>query len=378
MSTGVQRAGPGGRARYTRAVRATTRWLLLSTLVGRVVLAGGNPHLARAEADLKAVEYGAAVRSLEAALKEPGNDRQTMERIFELQGVAFATLNQGPKAVQAFRALLSLAPDFRLQGNYPPRVTTAFYEARGWAEQNGRLDAKAGEPGASGAQLTAVRVEVSNDPARLVKEVRFHVVAGGAPGDRDVPLAGKVVEAPVSGGMVTWWAELLGARKAVLGTVGTAAAPRVDKAPGAAAPAPVAFAPVEVKPDVAGPPPERPEVTAAGAPISGTRIAAWSCAGAAVAAAGVAVVFGLGANATAARVNGAERDGAGRIVGLTQKEAFALDAQQRTQSTLANVLIGTSAALAAGGVTLFLVSRGDSEIALVPTAGGAALVGTFP
>jgi hypothetical protein len=99
--------------------------------------------------------------------------------------------------------------------------------------------------------------------------------------------------------------------------------------------------------------------------------------GGGVGVAGLGIVFGLISNGTKAKVTGATTDGTGRITGLTQKQALALDAEQRTEASLANVFIITGAALAAGGVTLFVLSIDDAKVALVPTVGGIGVAGTF-
>jgi hypothetical protein len=65
------------------------------------------------------------------------------------------------------------------------------------------------------------------------------------------------------------------------------------------------------------------------------------------------------------------------VTGLTQKDALALDAQQRTEATVANVFMISGAALAAGGVTLLILSFGDTQVALAPAAGGVSVAGSF-
>lgn len=61
--------------------------------------------------------------ALEAAFKRAGNDRDTLLRIYELQGIVFATLNETAKATKVFTTLTVLDPDHKLSGDYPPRVT---------------------------------------------------------------------------------------------------------------------------------------------------------------------------------------------------------------------------------------------------------------
>jgi hypothetical protein len=325
-----------------------------------------------------------------------------MLRLYELQGVTLATLGQEAKALKAFQTLLTLTPDFRLSGKYPPKVTTVFFEARSWIESKKALAARGGGSVITPGSVKEVKVELSNDPLKLAKEVRFHLIIDGKPKDVDVPITSTTVSAAVNVPKVSWWAELLGEKDASLLSIGSADKPWTETAP--EAPAPVAKPelkpapkpePVVVAKNDAPPPEPKPEpsvkkddppidawaempaVTKPSPPPPPTRIAGIALAGGGVVAAGVGVVFGVMASATAARITNAEKDASGRITGLTRTDALALDAQQRTQASLANVLIISGAALAAGGATLIILSTRDAQVALVPQAGGAAVVGSF-
>lgn len=342
----------------------------------------------KAEKALRDLEYPAALKALDAASKQVGNDRATTLRIYELQAITLATMGQDAKALKAFQVVFSLAPDFKLTGNHPPRVTTAFYEARGWLDQNKALDAKQLPAVTKDGLVTQLKVELINDPLKLIKEVRFSVlIEGGKVTDVDVPVTGLTVTAPASVQRLSWWATLLGDKKAALKELSSASSPRIE----AAAPLPVAVKPKveEPKPDlklqpkpepVVEAPEEKPEISAweePAKPMSGKRVASIALMGGGAAVAGLGIVFGVISNGTKAKVTGATTDASGRVTGLTQRDALALDAQQRTEASLANVFIISGAALAAGGVTLLILSLDDTKVALVPTAGGVALAGSF-
>jgi hypothetical protein len=358
--------------------------------------------LDKAEAAMKDLEYSQALKTIEAARKEPNNSRATMLRLYELQGVTLATLGQEAKALVAFQSLLSLTPDFRLSGKLPPKVTTVFFEARSWVDTRKALSARGGGSVMTPGAVKEVKVEVSNDPLKLAKEVRFHFTLDGKPKDVDVPITSTTVTAPVGAPKVSWWAELLGEKKASLLSIGSAEKPWNEAAPEAPTP-PVAKAEPksEPKPDLKPAPksepvaevtsepakkPDEPPIDAWGAepvavkppPMPTTRVAGIVVAGGGVLTAGVGVVFGVLANGTAARITNAERDASGRITGLTRADALTLDAQQRAQASVANVLIISGAALAAGGAALIILSTRDTRVTLVPQAGGAALAGSFP
>lgn len=365
-----------------RAVTAPSRALALGLVIALHATAA-LAQVDRAEQALRELEYAAALKALEAARRQVGNSRATTVRILELQAVTLATMGQDARALKAFQQLLCLVPDYQLAGNHPPRVSTALYEARGWLDANRALTAQALPATKSADGVSEVQVEVTNDPLKLVKELRFHLEVDGVESVRDVALAGARALAPVSGRKVAWWAELLGEKKAVLLAVGSAAAPRLDEVPapkpvaktakaGEPTPPPPAVERVEEKPVISewsAPAPSRPMPTG--------RIAGLAVAGAGVVAAGAGLAFGAMAQGTKAQVTSAQTDAAGRITSLTQAQALALDAQQRTQATLANVFIISGAALAAGGVTLFLISRDDAQVALSPAPGGAVVRGRF-
>ncbi|MDP3152008.1 MAG: hypothetical protein Q8N23_05025 [Archangium sp.] len=342
----------------------------------------------KAEKAVRDLEYPEALKALEVARKQAGNDRATTLRIYELQAITLATLGQDAKALKAFQVVFSLVPDFKLNGNYPPRVTTVFYEARSWVDQNKPIIARQ-LPAVTGSGLvTQLKVEVTNDPLKLIKEVRFHLISEGKISEVDVPFTLGTVVAPANVQRLSWWAELLGEKKAVLKELSSASSPRIE----AAAPLPVAVKPksVEPKPDLKPQPqpeavveavPEKTqEITAweePAAPMPGKRVASFALMGGGVAVAGLGLVFGAMSNGTKAKVTGAATDSSGRVIGLTQKDALTLDAQQRTEASLANVFIISGAALAAGGVTLFILSLDETKVALVPAAGGVSVAGTF-
>ncbi len=343
----------------------------------------------KAEQALRNLEYPGAIKALEVARKQVGNDRATTLRISELQAITLATMGQDAKALKAFQVLFSLSPDFKLSGNHPPRVTTVFYEARGWLDQNKPLEVRQLPGVPKDGLITQLKVEVVNDPLKLIKEVRFHQLVDGKVSELEVLVTGSMVSAPANAQRLSWWAVALGEKKSVLKELSSATSPRIE----AAAPVPVAVKPkpepvAELKPapkpepePVAVAPVEKaPELTAweePPAPMSGKRVASFALMGGGVAVAAVGLVFGGISNGTKAKVTGATTDSSGRVTGLTQREALALDAQQRTEATVANVFIISGAALAAGGVTLFILSLGDTKVALTPSAGGVSLAGSF-
>lgn len=381
-------------------------------------------QLDKAEKALRELEFGPALKALDVAKKQPGNDRVTTLRILELQAITLATTGQEEKALKAFQALLSLVPEYALAGNHPPRVTTVFYEARSWLDQNKPLLVEA-LPAVKGPEgVSALKVEVTNDPLKLVKELRFVVDSDGTKRELDVPVAGKAVSTPVSGRKVEWSVLALGEKKAVLlslpARLEQVAPPPVPAVSDAAkdAAARDAAARAAAGRDAAGrdaagretagrdtagrdaasgdapgrdatrdaearTEPARDGDAAIGAwsepprPMPAGRIAGLAIAGGGVAVAGLGIVFGVMSNGTRAQITGAQTDGSGRVTSLTQREALELDARQRTEAAVANVCFVAGGVLAAGGVTLFLLTKDDAQVAVAPAPGGVLITGRF-
>lgn len=345
--------------------------LLAIALSASVASAEGLVQLERARAAIAELDYADALKSLEAAKKEPNLTVADSVSILELQGVTLASLGQEAKALKVFQTLLSLAPEFKLTGNQPPRVTTVFFEARGWVDQKKPILTR---PSAQleGGAIASVSVELTNDPLKLAREVRFFLKIDQAQRQLDVALTGTRATAPVGARAVEWFAIVLGERKAGLVEIGSPTKPMVE---GSAAP----VATVSEQPPP--PPPlivsEAPALAAGARPMSGLRIAGIVVGVGGLIAAGIGSAFGVMAQATSAKLTGAERDAAGRIVGLTRVDGLALDAQQRTQATLANALWIGGGALAATGVALFFFGGDDASVAVVPAPAGLGVAGTF-
>ena len=363
-----------------------------------VARADAGALLDKAEASIKDLEYGEALKSIEAAKKETGNSREVMVRLYELQGIALATMGQEAKALKAFQSLLSLTADYRLKGNQPPRVTTVFFEARSWVDSKKPLAARGAGATMGPGVVKDVKVELTTDPLKLVKKVRFHLTLDANKSkDVEVLVSGTTVAGAVGAPRVQWWAELLGEKDAVLLDVGEANKLFSEKSPDAVAetpPVPVKpkeelKPPPKVDPVVTAPPPDKKDPVEIDAwteppppskPMSGLRLAGIGVGAGGVVAAGLGVVFGVVANGTAAKITGAEKDASGRIIGITRVDALALDAQQRGQATAANVLLIGGAVMVAGGVTMFLLggaSSSEPKVVVVPTLGGVGLTGEF-
>ncbi|ATB38425.1 hypothetical protein CYFUS_003860 [Cystobacter fuscus] len=304
-----------------------------------------------------------AARALEQARAQPGNDRDTLLEILELQGVVAGMLQQPAKARAAFQTLLVLAPEYRLKGDYAPRVVTPFFEANGWLNDKGAALRLEVVP-ASGTD-NLLTVQAKPDVLNLGRSVLFYQREAGAGWIlTEQPLVEGMASVERKGRRVEWWAELLDERRAVLTSLGSETSPLVTLAPGALASTP---APVPTLSE------KQPQVK--GVPGSPLRTVAYVCLGLAAGAGATGGFLGLQSNQARARVEGAPVNEAGYTVGLTQKEAFALDARARSQGQWANILFGVAGAAAIAGGTLWVLG---APVTVSAAPSGVVVGGTLP
>ncbi|MCI0569263.1 MAG: hypothetical protein L0Y66_00775 [Myxococcaceae bacterium] len=317
-----------------------------------------NPALERAQQHLQALKYREALTELEQALSRPDNERATLLRVLELRGVTAAVLDRLDTANDSFRRLLVLEPSFVLASRHSPRIQSAFAESRAWLETAGPLRFAASTVPAR----HAVEAQVQADPLSMARRVRFHFLTetgkwravGGE-------LEGARVEVDVpSDAAEGWWAELLGDRDGVLARAGSAdsllALPVRTPPPALAAPLPPMPPP---------PPPVEPSF----------RWAAYGLWGVAGSAAVAGTVFGLRSRGARETLDTAARDGEGRVVGLTQVQAQSLRSRSHNDARLANVLFGTGAVLALGGVGVWWWGQ---TLRVAPGPGALVVTGALP
>jgi hypothetical protein len=259
--------------------------------------------------------------------------------------------------------LLLLDPTWVLPKNQPPRVRTAFFEAKGMAIEHGPLTAE-GKAEVEPGGVKRLTVTVQKDVLRMARAVVFVVKDEAGPRSERVELQEGVASLPVAGSSVRWHALVLGERENVLLEVGSAEAPLEVNVP-----APEAGASPAVDLLVTQPAPRSQGAwkQATGFTLLG-----------AGAAAGVAGLI-LGARSQSLResVLGAARDERGVIIGLTQREAVALEGEARGSAFAANVLFVSAGAAAAVGLGLLLWGALEQPVVLAPGPGGVVVHGAF-
>jgi hypothetical protein len=219
--------------------RRSTRWALL--VVGLVVgprVAAADP-LAQAEAAYSSVDFAETNRSARAALTSGGHDRAQMARIYFLLGVSASADGKEDEAMDAFKHLLSLDPETKLDRGLSPKLQGPMLEARGTPP--GALTADAVFDRAKGS----LRLSIT-DPLSMVKAVVLHarLSSDATFVELKVPSLAQV-DIPIAGAAgaehVEYFYQLLDAHKNRVLQKGSDAAPEVFQVataapPGGAAP----------------------------------------------------------------------------------------------------------------------------------------------
>ena len=369
-----------------------SRGLPFILLCATAALAQSNPDLEKANRFLFDQRYAEAAKALEAAARVPGNGREAVTRIYELQGIVCGQLGQTTKAREAFQALLSLDPGRELNGKYAQKVVAAFAAAKDWASISPPLEFKSAKAAIDkSGRVMQLATKVKNDSMHLARKARFHLRADDAAWtEQDGELQGAYAAANTDAVGVEWWAELLGENERVLMLVGSQSAPlregKVKERPAvAAADTPktqdsktAGTSPVEgKKPDA------KPQAVAAGRASSSSgavRPVGYVLMGVGVVGVGVGAIFGYQSSAARSKIANATRDSQNRVTGITQKEAFTLEPQAKTQALIANVLFGVGGGVALVGGVLWLVGGSSSDsasVSIAPTVGGVVASGRF-
>jgi len=322
-------------------------------LVSQAASAAPDAKLTQAKKLFDDLDVDGAAKVLDQAFAQGGYDQASYIELKGLEGLVQATLGHARQARDAFYQALLLKPDWKLPGDQPPRVRTPYYEAKGLAAENGPTSLE------GDATLTAGTVE----SVSVGTAVMFHLNVDGAGRTERVALDAKgQAQVKVGAKRVTWWAELFTAKDDVLVTLASAGAPREDGEKPVAEVTP----PVEVaKP--------------AGGGGGWMRPVGYGLVGAGVVAGGVGALLGAQAEEARAKIRNAETNGSGVVTGLTQREAYALDASARSNATIANVLFGTAVALAGTGVVFIVVNGGGEKpaVTFAPTPAGVVVAGAF-
>lgn len=354
-----------------------TRTLFLSlTLLASLAFAqqARFPDLQKAQTLLAQKKYDAALKSLDAAEKKGGLDREALLTLLESRGLALASLNKLDEAEKNFRSVLALDGRRDLSGKYQGKVNTVIAAAKDWYAKNGGIELGALEPGAENGRVKQISLFVKNDPLKLITHIRFYVRADGAAWKPlDTTVANDAAAVDVDAATIEWWAAALTEKQDQLMFLASAGRPVKQTAPAAA---PVAVAKNDApKETVLTPEPkvtpaddvrESPATTAM-SPVRGVGIGLLI---AGAVAGGVGTYFGISANTAATNIRTSLMNG-----GYDPNALYQQDQARITQAAVANALIIGAGALGITGIILIIVGK---DVVVAPNAnGGATVSGRF-
>jgi hypothetical protein len=158
-----------------------------------------NPHLARAQEALAALEYEAALHALEKALLSGKNGPGGLQMVYRLLGEVRGSLGAPAEAEQQFRRLLALDVDAGLSDGVSPKILAPFSAALKYMRTRGTLGARCTVDEAS----ASATVHVDTDPLSMATGARviYRSAAGrervleahgSSPMVLDLPATGRV------------------------------------------------------------------------------------------------------------------------------------------------------------------------------------------
>jgi len=357
------------------------RLLVLSVgLMSLAAWAQKNPELEKAQQQLGAKKYADALKSLDAAAKKGGLDRESLLTLLESRGLAQASLGQLDKAEENFRSVLQLEPKRDLTGKYAGKVAGVIASAKEWFKTNGGIELGPLDPGVQDGRVKQVSLFVKNDPLKLITQARFYLRKdGGAWKPVEVQVVNGAAATDVDAETIEWWAELLSEKKDQLMFLGSAGRPVKQSAPAPVVAAKTDVPEKKVEPKVASVTPvekpedrlDKPEVTTAPTTQgSALRPVGYVLLGLGVVAAGVGTYFGVTANGEREKIKTELASGSFDTAALYARDQAAI-----SQARVANILFASAGGLAiAGGICWFL----GRDVAVVPGAGGGfAVIGKF-
>jgi hypothetical protein len=178
LSHSLQITPPLGLRRYAAEMRFSAPFffrLALSLVfvaalssVDRSAFAGPKEDLEKAEQSYANLDYEAANKTAQGVIKQHGLTHDQLVRAYRIIGVTHAILDHDQQAQDAFVMLLTYEPDYQADQNLGPKVTTPFFEARGfWRGQPVKpgIDATATVHAKAAGSLKAT----IRDPSHIVK-----------------------------------------------------------------------------------------------------------------------------------------------------------------------------------------------------------------
>jgi tetratricopeptide (TPR) repeat protein len=158
-----------------------------------ISLAGSE--LDKANTLFRQTDYKKALFWVKKALKDKDARPRNLIDAYRIQGLSFAARGKTKAAVDSFRKLLAIDPEFRLSPSISPKLTPPFYQALGMAAEVKPISI--GHSPLKEVEKTAgleLKAELVSNPFDLVGEVRLkYQVLGVSEGQIQVKVKGRGV-----------------------------------------------------------------------------------------------------------------------------------------------------------------------------------------
>ncbi len=195
-----------------------------------------DANIKKAESAYGNLEFEGALRLLDKALANQGNSRSQLVRIYLLRGLCLGSLSRYPEAKKSFSMLLALEPSYRLDSDIAPRIREPFDELL--RKNMPRLDIQILPPQlAFFGKSTVFFVQVKADSVGMSRNVRLWFRPMGATkyskinakieGAGEIRLSipaeiwsGQTAGGQKAGGLISWYAEVLGQNESLLWRTG--------------------------------------------------------------------------------------------------------------------------------------------------------------
>jgi hypothetical protein len=344
-----------------------TRWwvstacaCLLVALVGRPARAD-NKLLARARAQLDALDYPTARATLERALATGTNTPAELVDIYRLTGIVTGALGDTEASTVAFEHLLALSPKAKLEDGTSPKITKQFAAAAESFQSREPLKVTA----EVNARDSSATLTVSSDPLGMVMSAKVELSADDQP-EQTLTASGRApitIPLPTSGTLKLRMSalDLFGNELVVIRDL------HLDREPEKVV-APRATATITT-------------TTASERPLYAKW---WLWGGVAVAVGATGMAFGLAARSDQHDLDAIRSDSANH----RYAEATAIESRLSSHALEANLALGAAGVAAIAAVYLFVTEpRAAAEtkpdfsrtaIAPVPLRGGAGIALTRP
>jgi len=139
------------------------------------IYAQAEDHLAKARDLYARMQYAQALWHVDQIVKSDKSGPEELVEAYETRGFCLAGLGKKKLAVGAFRSLLAIDPEFRLDARVSPKFRPPFESALKQAAK-ARPIRLVHEPPPAGSKPAGLKLEVTlaGNPMRMVRSIRLH------------------------------------------------------------------------------------------------------------------------------------------------------------------------------------------------------------